>query len=236
MRTLRLLKSVALIKSAIIRLLRNLQITTNNERLFTTRNIWYALREIDPSLSLTVQRLIRDQIILGDAAWNANAWEQFCGELCAALRVGDALVDETPAFLEFASYRENEQPGPGQQQSSTRFEYDGISIRLGSIHSVKGKTVDSILAVETEVYRGRALANRAMDLETVLPHAFGLEERNFGDNDAQLAAATNVFVAATRTRHVLAFAMRSAAADHALSGAAAEQGWVIRDLTAGEHE
>ena len=222
------------VRSAIVRLLRILAMATCDERPITTRNVWSALDQIESSLSLTIQRMIRDQILMADTVWDANAWERFRGDLSAALRIEDGLTDQSDTFLAFDPYDEYEQAGHGEQRSNTQFEYDGVPIRLGSIHSVKGKTVDSILAVETEVYRGRALTHRAMDLATVLPHAFGLEERDFGNSDAQLAAATNIFVAATRTRHVLAFAMRRDAASDALTDAAAEQGWVVRDLTVGE--
>lgn len=71
-----------------------------------------------------------------------------------------------------------------------------------------------------------------MDLGTVLPHAFGLENRDFSANIAQLAAATNIFVAATRPRQLLACAVRKAAVTGELIEAARAQGWDIRDLTA----
>lgn len=223
-----------LIKSAVVRFLKILEITSPDERPITTRGLWYALREIDSLLPSRVQRLIRDQIIIGDAAWSADAWKFFRDEFCAAFPNADPLAEGPATWLQFAPYHGQEQARPNEQRSCTRFDYDGVPIRLGSIHSVKGKTVDSILSVETEVYRGRALADRAMDLEIVLPHAFGLVDRSFTGNDAQLAAATNVFVAATRTRQLLAFAMRGNVADDALRDSATEQGWIIRDLTTHE--
>jgi DNA helicase-2/ATP-dependent DNA helicase PcrA len=70
-----------------------------------------------------------------------------------------------------------------------------------------------------------------MDLATVLPHAFGIENRSFNANAAQLSAATNVFVGVTRPRHVLALAVRKDAIAGALIDVAVEQGWIIRDLT-----
>ena len=213
------------------------QNTHPDGRPITTRGLWYALREKNPQLPLQVQRLIHDHIIVGDAAWSADAWELFRDEFCAAFPDTDALAVEPATFLQFAPYHGHEQARPNeQQQSCTRFDYDGVPITLGSIHSVKGKTVDSILSVETEVYRGRALTDRAMDLGTVLPHAFGLVDRDFMGNEAQLAAATNVFVAATRTRQLLAFAMRSNVADDALRDTAREQDWIIRDLTTDERQ
>jgi DNA helicase II / ATP-dependent DNA helicase PcrA len=51
-----------------------------------------------------------------------------------------------------------------------------------------------MLVVETEVYRGRAASQRAMELATVLPHAFGIQNETFTGDAVKLAAATNVFV------------------------------------------
>jgi DNA helicase-2/ATP-dependent DNA helicase PcrA len=96
---------------------------------------------------------------------------------------------------------------------------------------VKGRTVDAILVVETEVWRGSRREERAMDLATVLPHAFAIENRDFGANAAHLSAATNTFVGVTRPRHVLVLALRKEAASEAIIEAARAQGWMIRDLT-----
>ena len=65
---------------------------------------------------------------------------------------------------------------------------------------MKGRTADAVLLVESEIWRGPAANQRVMDLATVLPHAFGIEDRDFSLNEAELAAATNVFVAVTRPR------------------------------------
>lgn len=226
-----------MMKSAIVRFLRCQGIYRDDGTPITIRNLWTALRDIDPELPLRMQRLIRDQVILGDAAWSANNWAAFCAELAASLDLDGTLSAASIAFLEFIPYKQDDEGAElGEQYFKTKFEHNGVCIKLGSIHSVKGKTVDSILAVETEVYRGRALNDRAMDLETVLPHAFGVEDRDFAGNHAQLAAATNIFVAATRTRHVLSFAIRSNVASEQLIAAARRQGWLIRDLTADPKE
>ena len=70
-----------------------------------------------------------------------------------------------------------------------------------------------------------------MDLATVMPHALGMEDRDFGNNIAQLAAATNVFVAATRPRELLSCALHKEAANDELIASARDQGWLIHDLT-----
>ena len=50
-----------------------------------------------------------------------------------------------------------------------------------------------------------------MDLATVLPHAFGVEQRDFSKDRVELAAATNIFVAVTRPRELLSLAIRKEA-------------------------
>jgi hypothetical protein len=168
------------------------------------------------------------------APWSRDAWVDFCAELLSALVFDGEPTDSCTTYLGFIPWNadnDDEDPDPSQR-SAVFFNHEGVRVRLGSIHSVKGRTVDALLGVETEVYRGRALADRAMDLETVLPTAFGLEHRNFNETSAQLAAATNIFVAATRPRFMLALAMRRSAATDGLLEAASDQGWIIRDLTA----
>lgn len=222
-----------LIKTSIVRLLRCQNFLTGEGPRVTRRNLWSVLGQEDASRPLRVQRLIRDSVIYGNAPWRGEEWTVFIADLLTALGIVGERTKACMDFLRFVPYNEeNEEDGPDiGQHSSVVFEHDGVCVRLGSIHSVKGKTVDAILALETEVYRGRALADRTMDLATVLPHAFGLEERDFSVSQAELAAATNIFVAATRPRHVLAFAMRREAASDILIAAAEESGWIVRDLT-----
>ena len=221
-----------LISSSIVSLMRCQGISDDADgHAISKRNLWTTLAATDPVLPLKIKRLVRDRIIVGDAAWNTAAWDTFCNELVIVLGLNGILTPDSTTFLKFVQDKSNDDDAPGQQQSRTIFVHDGISIKLGSIHSVKGKTVDSILIVETEVWRGTALTKRAMDLATVLPHAFGLEDRDFRDNPAQLSAATNIFVAATRTRHILSFAMRKEAANEKLIAAVRNQDWLIRDLT-----
>jgi len=195
------------------------------------RNLWRVLAAHEDGLSLKVRRLLRDEIAAGDAAWRADRWDALRAELTTTLGFDGALSEAAAAYLEFVAAGAADQNAQAPQLSKAVFEHDGVSVRLGSIHSVKGKTVDALLVLETEVWRGQALANRAMDLATVLPHAFGLENRDFSANIAQLAAATNIFVAATRPRQLLACAVRKAAVTGKLLDAARAQGWHVCDLT-----
>jgi hypothetical protein len=194
------------------------------------RTLWATLAAHKPDLPLKLKRLLRDHVLFGDSVWVQDAWELFCRHLTSVLNISEDTSPAAAAFMEFVEEEVigDELPeGPG-----TIFVHDNIPIRLGSIHSVKGKTVDSILVVETEVWKGSRREERTMDLAVVLPHAFGIENRDFSANRAELAAATNIFVAVTRPREVLTCALRrEAASDHMIT-AARRLGWHIRDLTA----
>jgi hypothetical protein len=196
------------------------------------RNLWRVLAAHEDGLALRVRRLLRDRIAVGNAPWSADSWDAFRDELTVMLGIHGGFTDAATTYLEFVAAGAADHDGAAAQPSKTLFEHDGVTVRLGSIHSVKGKTVDGLLVVETEVWRGHALADRAMDLATVLPHAFGLEDRDFSANIAQLAAATNIFVAVTRPRQVLACAVRKAAVTAELVEAARAQGWQVCDVTA----
>ncbi|AHB50011.1 hypothetical protein W911_05985 [Hyphomicrobium nitrativorans NL23] len=216
-----------LMMSGLVILLRHHGVKDERGELATKRSISSILQRRDPKLQLKIRRLMRDRVVLGASAWNEDDWSQLRDELKSLLGM-DALSDAARQYLEFVGHGATAAQG---ERASTVFIHEGMEIKLGSIHSVKGRTVDSILVVETEVWRGTSRDQQAMDLATVLPHAFGLENKDFSANAAQLAAATNVFVAVTRPRKVLCCAMRKIAASDELVAAARAQGWNIIDLT-----
>jgi hypothetical protein len=223
---------VDLFTAGIVGLLRRQSWRDSLGQVADGRNLWRILAAHEDGLALRVRRLLLDRIAVGNALWNADSWNAFCDELTLMIGIHGALTEAATTYLEFvvAGAADHDELVP--QPSKTSFEHDGVTVSLGSIHSVKGKTVDGLLVVETEVWRGQALANRAMDLATVLPHAFGIEDRDFTANIAQLAAATNIFVAVTRPRQLLACAVRKAAVTGDLVEAARAQGWHVCDLTA----
>src|SRR3546814_15133628 len=66
-----------------------------------------------------------------------------------------------------------------ERRSTKHMQFGDITLRLGSIHSVKGKTVDGILVVESEVWKGSRADEQCIDLTTVLPRAFGVTAQPF---------------------------------------------------------
>jgi DNA helicase II / ATP-dependent DNA helicase PcrA len=217
---------VDLMTAGIVMLLRHQGVVDVRGKLIDKRTVWSFLGEKDVGLPLKLKRLMRDTVFAGTGSWESEAWREFCSSLTALLGIDPA----TAAATNFLAFVEDGAPAAEEgEQSRTVTEHDGVAIRLGSVHSVKGKTVDAILVMETEVWRS---SHRAMDLATVLPHAFGVETRDFTGSPAQLSAATNTFVAATRARQVLAFAMRKQVATEAMQEAARDQGWNVIDITA----
>jgi len=223
----------ALLSAGLVGLPRRLDWQAADGRPMNRRNLWRELADRESRLPLKLRRLFRDHVLLAGAAWNGGAWDEFCRRLAALLEF-DLAAPRAASFLDFVAEDAVEAAEGRQQPSRTIYHHNGIPIRLGSIHSVKGKTVDALLVLETEVWRSPAADGRAMDLGTVLPHAFGIEDRDFSANIAQLSAATNIFVAATRPREVLCCAVRKEAVTDELVAAARAQGWHIIDLTVDE--
>lgn len=192
-------------------------------------SVWSSLATMSPDQPTRVRQLVIEQVIRGRVAEDVGRWAGFCNALLAAFpQHGLGPHGDYCGFLEAGAV------AAGEEDRSTLYaQAAGLNVRLGSVHSVKGLTSDAMLMVETEVYRGQANDMRAMDLATVLPHAFGLENRDFTQNEAQLAAATNVFVATTRPRDLLALAVRDEVASDALKAAARAQGWQVIRLVAG---
>jgi DNA helicase-2/ATP-dependent DNA helicase PcrA len=217
-----------LITGALTELLnRHGMLDTFNQRV-SRRTLWQTLAARDPNLPLRARRLIRDRILYGTVAWNEVGWDQFCADLQRLLGFAAPYADSAIGYIHFDPEGAQTQGAP---QSKTEFVDGSVTIKLGSIHSVKGRTVDSVLVVETEVRKGAALAMRRMDVASVLPSALGVEQLNFNTNAALLSAATNVFVGVTRPRHLLALAVRKGAVSETSIEAANAQGWIVCDVT-----
>lgn len=190
--------------------------------------IWATLAALAPEQPVRTRQLIIEHVIRGGAAQDAGRWTGFCDALLAAFP--QPILAPHGAYCDFLPIGA---AAAGEEDQSTLYaHFEDVSVRLGSVHSIKGLTADAVLMMETEVYRGQAADMRTMDLATVLPHAFGLETRDFTRNEAQLAAATNVFVAVTRPRDFLALALREEAASAELRAAAVRQGWEVVRLRA----
>lgn len=197
------------------------------ERL-TASNVWKTLANGHSERPLLVRKLVIQHVLRGGAAFDEGRWTVFCAAMQQAIRLEGVVANGD--FCGFQVQGADADLVDAEACSSARFH--GLNIRLGSIHSVKGLTADAALVMETEVWRGPGREQRVMDLAAVLPHAFGLENRDFSINEAMLSAATNVFVGVTRPKSMLALAVRHDALAPGLLEAAQGLGWTVVDVRA----
>jgi len=200
--------------------------TAENARPITSHNVWRVVARSDVNMSRRIRRLLRDKVLCGDAPWEEAAWLAFLSELLPEF--GSASASENiVAYCAFVSEHGADLSDP-LRRSTKHVAFGDLTVRLGSIHSVKGKSVDGILVVESQVWKGPATGEQCFDLPAVLPHAFGVTNDVF--TGVQLIAATNVFVGVTRPRELLGLAIRKSMAP-AIIGPAKLQGWRVVDLT-----
>ena len=200
-----------------------------NDRPITGHNVWTALAYRDLALPRTIRRLLRDHVLAGAAVWEEAAWQAFMEALLPLFSPPpQGSEDDIADFCAFVAEQKADLADP-ERRSTKQVQFDGLTLRLGSIHSVKGKSVDGILVVESEVWKGSGVDERCIDLSAVLPRAFGVTDELF--SGVRLTAATNVFVGVTRPRELLGLAMRKSEAT-VLIGAATDQGWRVIDLVA----
>ena len=201
-----------------------------NDRPITAHNVWPALSHRDLALPRAVRRLLRDHVLTGDAVWEQAAWLAFVTQLLPLFGPHpEGTEAEMADFCGFVAEQKADLADP-ERRSTKQVQFDDLTLRLGSIHSVKGKSVDGILVVESEVWKGSGADEQCIDLSTVLPRAFGVTDQPF--TGVALTAATNVFVGVTRSRELLALALRKSEAIM-LIGPAQAQGWKLVDLVAG---
>ncbi|MBK1795510.1 UvrD-helicase domain-containing protein [Devosia sp. WQ 349] len=202
---------------------------TTHGKPVAAQNVWAALAAHGEQIPRRVRRLLRDHVLLGEAVWEPLAWSAFVKELTDILgawpEAAKAAMEAHTAFVPGAKPVASN----GRAKSNKRANFEGVPLSLGSIHSVKGKSVDGILVVESEVWKGHAATDKCSDLSTVLPRAFGVTAVGF--EGIAVAAATNVFVGVTRPRELLGLALPKSTASE-LIGPAKEQGWLVIDLVA----
>jgi len=200
-----------------------------DDRPINAHNVWTALSHRDLELPRAVRRLLRDHVLAGDAVWDQGAWKAFMDQLLPLFTPHpEGTEADIAAFCGFVAEQKID-PSDRERRSTKQIQFDELTLQLGSIHSVKGKSIDGVLVVESEVWKGMKTTEQCMDLSTVLPRAFGVTDQPFAG--AELSAATNVFVGVTRARELLGLALRKSEAI-ALIEPAKDQGWRVVDLVA----
>lgn len=216
-----------ILAAAVAGLARAYELRAARDRPITAQNIWAALAHRDLRTPRAVRRLLRDHVLAGNAVWEETEWLAFLELLFPHFGQHPDGSEHTIANLCAFVAEERADVADPERRSTKQVQIGNVTLRLGSIHSVKGKSVDGILIVESEVWKGVTAKDQCIDLSTVLPQAFGVANQPFAG--VALTAATNVFVGVTRPRELLALAVRKSHAE-SFVGAAQEQGWKLVDL------
>jgi len=102
-----------------------------------------------------------------------------------------------------------------------------VSVQVATIAAVKGETHLATLVLES-------CFNMAYDLQSVLPFLCGDQSADTITDDALKSQVMNVFVASTRPRQLLAFALHADRAPLAVRTKLTARGWTVLDWTAPE--
>jgi hypothetical protein len=143
------------------------------------------------------------------------------GELVEGSAVSSALPE---AWLEDSGAGSRVQ---GEVTNCLRVQTDAIDvpIHLATIASVKGETHLATLVLES-------CLNRSYDLASVLPYLCGDASATSVTDDDVRNQLMNIFVAASRPRRLLAFAMHADRASLAYRMKLEARGWQVLDWTA----
>lgn len=175
-----------------------------------------------------VERLIGCRCEVSQADWNAHV-------IIAANALGEAIVGKpindanALKFLEWVKGDASDVTQGPPRKSSTVFHFPSddprVSIRLGSIHGVKGETHTGTLVLESY--------QKTHHLKKLLPWILGKKPKAGNDNLGEDAALTDRlklhYVAMTRPSHLLCLAMRKDSFTGAELDQMRKRGWRIID-------
>lgn len=168
-----------------------------------------------------LRRLVR-RLLLDPPIEDHQEWKRVTLELCRLLHPPIADAPHIASqYLDFQQNAVSSTKSPASGRTAT-FWSSGreITIRLGSIASVKGQTHESTLVVETT-------SGAVKDLQTALKVAAEVAPRPTMDNPKLLASVTNTFVAVTRPRRLLCLAVPEST-DESLLLTLIARGWTVR--------
>lgn len=150
-----------------------------------------------------VRNLAVERVALTERDWD-DKWKPVIKrivEVVVGAQLTGSVVDE---FLDWGESNEDEGTNAGLKRSDNFFRYPqenpSVSIRVGSIHSVKGETHTSTLVLDTFY--------RAHHLKTLKPWLLGKKAGGCGEKLVLQTRLKLHYVAMTRPTHLLCLAMR----------------------------
>lgn len=151
---------------------------TVNDGPVTPHNVWATLSHRGRGLPRTARRILRDHVLLGGAAWEDAQWNTFLAEFLPLFEPYPA--DPENAIASYCAFVDDQKAdlADPDRRATKHVDLGDVTLRLGSIHSVKGKSVDGILIVESQVWKGPKAEEQCMDLPTVLPRPLASRVRH----------------------------------------------------------
>lgn len=183
------------------------------------RGAWQSIDDASPGARLLVRKLLL-QSLTGPLPADEHEWQ--AGPASVVSLLVEELTGRSPkaedSYLAFTAVAP---PGTKPRDANVFHLLDGdcdLRIHLGTIASIKGRTHDYSLVLETN-------EGQKMDVAEALKRAFGGAKGKVG---TQLSRAlVNVFVGATRPRHGLVMATRTDALPETLTGEIKKAGWQV---------
>lgn len=182
---------------------------------FTVSNLigWFKREEkIIDFRKLIHNWLFSDEV--SEISWLASINE--LKKICE-LTVNNSEFDE---FVEFDAYADIDEAVIEVEASSANIyksQY-GVSIEVGTIHSVKGETHDATLVLETKYTQ--------WDIKSLMMKIALLDSKKISGK-TNIKQARQLFVAASRPRHLLCFAVHADHIDDSQKAGLQQQGWSL---------
>ena len=170
-------------------------------------------------------------LLLSEQPLSQEYWESTCKILTSLFGLQGASEEEKQylAYNEDALNSENKNQGQVEKDSSSVISLpenmvmhpDGFRIQFSTIHGVKGETHDATLVMETKNYK--------YDISTLLNHIVGIDVSRH-TKKTKIKFSRQLYVAASRPRHLLCFAIHTDRIEAAQKKALVALGWKIIPL------
>ena len=215
-----LAEPLAVCSRAVLEVLRR-QRVAGFEGQLSHRSLWRRLEELAAGSADRVRAALCDWLLAATTT-TPPPWEITRVKLVGAL---EPVIGSQPTLASREYLREAESTLQNDERSRARqltvpVGDRVVTIRLGSIASVKGRTHDATLVVQTKL-------NQTRDVATALKVAAGIDGAPTDGTPIKLKAVTNVFVGSTRPRRLLCLAMPEADLSKKLRAAVTAWGWRI---------
>lgn len=226
--------SYKLLFNSIVKLLRLAGMNDANGHRYTATSLQNFLK--DSSNWIPFRKTI--YFLLGDTeTLDQEHWESICNALTSFLNLQDPN-EEARQYLIYTEETldvENQNEEGGEEGNSPVISLpenmvkhpDGFNIQLSTIHSVKGETHDATLVMETKNY--------SYDIGQLLNHIAGLDVSRITQK-TKTKFSRQLYVAASRPRHLLCFAIHVDRIEENQKTALVALGWKViflnRDVVA----